>query len=166
MRPDAITFRAGLDHGRARASAGVERIITDPALRVGSDGRLSELSLDWAVLVLERQLYDGGWLRPVELAHKSVAQRAASENWELAQAGYSGDRRESLSRNQSCIADGLAADGRVVLHLCDATFGDSGSPIFVFQNGTYQIAAVHVAVVRLQDGNQVGAAVIPGDVRK
>ena len=88
------------------------------------------------------------------------ARKAANERWEIAQAGYSGDRSQNLTRNKRCLPEGLADNGRIILHKCDATFGDSGSPILIENNGDYLIAGVHVAYVRV-DGGSFGAAVIP-----
>lgn len=155
-----LTFSAGFDGGQARASAGVRSIHTDPDFRFTRDGKPEELGLDWAVLELDRQLYDGGWLRPVPMASSSRARRAANERWEFAQAGYSGDHSETLTRNQVCAPEGLADRGRIILHRCDATFGDSGSPVLIHDNGEFAIAGVHVALVRV-DGSSYGAAVIP-----
>ena len=66
--PRDLTFSAGFDGGQARASAGVRYIHIDPDLRFTSAGDPDPLALDWAILELDKQLYDGGWLRPVPLA--------------------------------------------------------------------------------------------------
>lgn len=158
--PRKLTFSAGFDNGEARASSIVRAIHTDPDFAFTPDGQPADLSLDWAVLELDRQLYDGGWLRPVPLASASQARQTANDGREFAQAGYSGDHSETLTRNQRCMPEGLVADGRIILHLCDATFGDSGSPILIHKNGDFFIAGVHVAVVHVE-GGRFGAAVIP-----
>ena len=158
--PSDLSFAAGFDGGQARASAGVRAIQTDPSFRFTPDGDPERLELDWAILELDRQLYDGGWLRPVPLASADRARQATTERWQFAQAGYSGDRSEKLTRNQQCQPEGLAAQGLIILHRCDATFGDSGSPVLIYDDGDFLIAGVHVAVVQTRDGS-FGAAVIP-----
>lgn len=155
-----LTFSAGFDAQRARAESRVRSIRTAPGLRFDANGQPDPLGHDWAVLELDRMLYDGGWLRPVPMASREDSQRAASNRAELTQAGYSGDRSNTLTRDQSCDPEGLADQGRIILHYCNATFGDSGSPIMIMVNGEYAIAAVHVAYVETNNG-RFGAAVIP-----
>lgn len=157
---DALVFTAGLKDGLSRASAGVRRINLHPDHRFDAAGQPEVLALDWAILELDKQLYDGGWLRPVPLASPSQARRAAADRGDFAQAGYSGDQRADLTRNRSCRADGLADNGAIILHHCDATFGDSGSPLLIETGDGFMIAGVHVAIVTV-DGVQYGAAVIP-----
>lgn len=158
--PTELTFSAGYKGGLSRARAGVQKIHMHPDFRFDGRGHPEVLALDWAVLELDRQLYDGGWLRPVPLAPALRVRRAIAEQPELAQAGYSGDRDKDLTRNRRCTADGLADNGAILLHHCDATFGDSGSPILMDTEDGYMIAGIHVAIVTI-DGVRYGAAVIP-----
>ena len=162
LDPALLRFSAGLDGTRSRAVASGRRIIVDGALAFDDDGDIRALEKDWAVVELDRQLFDGGWLRPVPIAPKGTAGADGQRGMTLAQAGYSGDRRDELTRNRTCNMLSLQSGGRLVVHDCDATFGDSGSPIMVETDGDYSILAVHSAIARL-DGNVVGLAVIPPD---
>jgi protease YdgD len=64
------------------------------------------------------------------------------------QAGYSRDRPHMLTLNRPCRLVGFARDDRLVLHACDATFGDSGSPILVELDGGFHVVAVLVGIDR------------------
>ena len=160
--PAELVFWAGLDDGSSRASARGRHATVESGLELDAAGMPVSFEQDWAIVELDRQLYDGGWLRPVPLASRDDALHAAGMRAELAQAGYSGDQRENLTRNKVCRSLGQIYDGRMMLHDCDATFGDSGSPVMLVDGGDAWIAGVHVAVGRVE-GRSVGMAVILPD---
>ena len=58
-------------------------------------------------------------------------------------------RRERCSKKSS----------PVYIHECDATQGDSGSPIFQNIGDEIGVVAIHSATAREKDGNVVGVAV-------
>ncbi|MFO1068690.1 MAG: trypsin-like serine protease [Geminicoccaceae bacterium] len=157
MRPQSLHFAAGWWRGEALAHARAAAIATAPGLAFGRDGRPTDLAADWAVLTLERPL-DG--LRPVPLAADPPA-AAGDAATALARAGYGRDRPNVLSRQDGCHRLGTAAGGAVLLHDCDATFGDSGSPILLDGPDGYALLAVHVAMTEAA-GHPAGAAVIAG----
>ncbi|MEZ5824329.1 MAG: trypsin-like peptidase domain-containing protein [Geminicoccaceae bacterium] len=163
LDPASLHFSAGLDGEEIRAGATGRHIVLDAQFGTDSGGDPQALEQDWALVELDHQLYDGGWLRPVPLAPAHTLSRDLS-GIELAQAGYSGDRRDELTRNRTCNLLSLQSEGRLLVHDCDATFGDSGSPIMVQNDGEFFIVAVHSAVARL-DGRVVGVAVVPPDGR-
>lgn len=93
-----------------------------------------DFTRDWAIMELEKPLGDQvGFLPLVELKGR-----------EIAQAGYSKDKPHVLTINQKCFLTGRR--DRVLYHDCDATFGDSGSPILVRDGDKMGVGAVNVAV--------------------
>ncbi|MEZ5836399.1 MAG: trypsin-like peptidase domain-containing protein [Geminicoccaceae bacterium] len=162
VRPESARFSAGFTNGEARATAYGRRITVAEDLELDADEKPKRLQQDWAFIELDHQLYDGGWLRPVPMAPAAMAIKAGADRWRLSQAGYSGDQLDRLTRNRSCNVVGLSAGGHLLLHDCDATFGDSGSPILINADGEFSIVAVHSAIAR-HDGRVVGVAVVPPD---
>ncbi|HMR32519.1 MAG TPA: trypsin-like serine protease [Geminicoccaceae bacterium] len=155
LAPGRLHFLAGWWRGRYLAHATAARIVTDPALAFDRQGRPRSAVTDWAVLVLDPASMRGDWPRPVPLA----ASAGLGPGTPLARAGYGRDRPHALSRQDGCHALGLAEDGAILLHDCDATFGDSGSPVLVQDGAGPAVAAVHVAFVE-EHGITTGAAVL------
>jgi protease YdgD len=100
---------------------------------------------DWALLTLEDDL--SAAVRPLPVAPHSArlmldyGQRGGT----YLQAGYSRDRAHLLTIHDPCRLRGFSANGALLFHECDATFGDSGSPILLHMQGEYHVIAVHVA---------------------
>jgi len=89
---------------------------------------------DWAIMELEKPVGDTvGYLPMIALTGR-----------EIAQAGYSKDKPHVLTINHKCRIQGRRE--RVLFHDCDATFGDSGSPILVRDGERIGVGAVNVAV--------------------
>jgi protease YdgD len=93
-----------------------------------------DFTKDWAIMELEKPVGDiVGYLPMVALKGR-----------EIAQAGYSKDKPHVLTLNEKCFIQGKR--DRVLFHDCDATFGDSGSPILVRDGDKIGVGAVNVAV--------------------
>lgn len=152
---EQLHFVPGWWRGQYRAHATAARILTDPALAFDATGEPRDPATDWAVLVLDRRAMRGEWPKPVPLAGAELAKAGMT----LSRAGYGRDRPHALSRQDGCHALGLANAGRLLVHDCDATFGDSGSPVLVGQAGGYAILGIHIAMVE-HDGRSAGAAVL------
>ncbi len=60
------------------------------------------------------------------------------------QAGYSQDKAHILSLHEGCKVLGGRSRGNILVNDCDATKGDSGSPILIRTNGNYRVIAMHV----------------------
>jgi protease YdgD len=104
-------------------------------------------------------------LRPIGLARTADA-AVLSEGEKLLQAGYSKDRAHMLTVVDFCQLVGRrrSKGGTLLLHDCDATFGDSGSPILLRVDGGLRIIGIHVAVQR-KGGKELGLAVrIPDEL--
>lgn len=105
-----------------------------------------DLTKDWAILELEQPLGDKvGFLPMMPIKGKEVAQ-----------AGYSKDKPHVLTVNEKCYVTGR--NERMMQHDCDATFGDSGSPILVRDGGKIGVGALNVAV-GTRGGKSVGIAI-------
>ena len=75
----------------------------------------------------------------------------------LTLAGYSQDKAPILSKHEGCGV--LALSGRFLRHDCDATRGDSGSPVLVKRGDAFLVVAIHVAAV-IKQGYAEGLAVL------
>ena len=100
---------------------------------------------DWAVLTLGKDLGSNVTPLPTLSLEPKLLQRYRA-NGIFVQAGYSRDRPHILTRHRNCEIVGFTSKDRIALHECDATFGDSGSPILLESNGNFHIVAVHIAI--------------------
>ena len=106
-----------------------------------------ERAQDWAILLLAKDL--GDQITPLPtLPFDSTLVDQYRQLGTFAQAGYSRDRPHMLTRNSQCTIAGFRRDGYIAMHECDATFGDSGSPLLLEQDGRYRIVAMLVAINR------------------
>ena len=133
-----------------------------PDLRLDADGAPADPLTDWAVLTLERPLGRPG-LRPMPFA--GAADRArGGQGAALARIGYGRDRPHLPVLVEPCRLLGVGAGGRLLLHDCDATYGDSGSPILMRTGDGYAMVAMETAMLRAA-GDVVGAALVLGTQR-
>jgi protease YdgD len=103
---------------------------------------------DWAVLTLAKDLGAVAQPLPTALLNQRLLVRYHRQGGTFLQAGYSRDRPHILTLNRPCPLVGFAGEERLVLHTCDATFGDSGSPILLERNGDFRVAAMLVGIDR------------------
>lgn len=164
--PGSIHFVAGYARGQfaGHAVAAGFRVAND--YLPGAVEAAANLAHDWAIIELTSPL----GIEPIPLRVPQPS--AASETngtVEIVQAGYSQDRAHILSVHAGCsITD---ADGRVGLlfHSCDATRGDSGSPLLLRQDGAVELVALHVAVAEGAGGSRgvaIPAARFAADVSR
>jgi protease YdgD len=153
--PQEIHFVAGYHRGKYRAHAkGLDFSVSrkwDPAEADSGDN----IANDWALIELDRSLS----IEPVQLSTLTFQemQQAAAEG-ELTIAGYNGDYAEILTQDHGCHLVGQGQDG-LMLHDCDATHGSSGAPLMLVTSAGAEIIGLQSAVVELQDGRSLGAAV-------
>jgi len=141
--PSAIHFLAGYRRGQYVAHSPGSAIAIAPA-QPGKERHES----DFAIVTLARPM--GAPMRPLSVeafdAERWHGDRKAGVGY--AQAGYSGDRAHILTRNATCGIAGFLQNGAVFAHSCDATHGDSGSPILVRRGQSYAVVGLHVASSR------------------
>lgn len=150
VQPDTIHFLAGYRRGEWLRH-GVGRAFIVPESEAGEDGRL-DLAGDWVLVILENALD----VRPVPVWALPPNQAAGAR---LARAGYARDRPHLLSLHDGCAI--LRQIDNVLLHDCDATYGDSGSPLLMLKDGGAVIVGMTTGVAKV-GGNDVGIAI---DVR-
>jgi len=115
---------------------------------------------DWAILTIDKNLGDDfGWL-PVE-GDRLSKQRIAT--MQIFQAGYSRDFAHVLTTHPACHIQRVAPMGTgqagLYLHDCDATKGDSGSPLFRKTDKGFRIVGLHSSTIKRKEGEALGVGV-------
>lgn len=101
-----------------------------------------DVTWDWAVLYLEHPMD----IRPIPV-RVLPPEAAGAKAAHLMRGGYSQDRPHLLSLHDGCAVLDRVADGRVLLTDCDATHGDSGSPLLQKQGELVWIVGVTSSIV-------------------
>ncbi|MFA7429227.1 MAG: trypsin-like serine protease [Rhodospirillaceae bacterium] len=162
MPPQAVFLTLGWERGDWAAASQVTHIETDSAFAGPSVRGLSDMAADWAVLHLAAPVGNStGWLGVAGLDSLSYGVLAAQAPVVM-QAGYSMDRRHVLTGHIGCHIQGWVAEG-VVAHDCDATRGDSGSPLFALIDGEFKVLGTHVSSFNTEQG-VFGAAIASGNL--
>ena len=130
---------------------------------MGANGTPADPLTDWAVLTLERPLA-GPTLRPMPFAGAAEREQVAN-GAALARIGYGRDRPHLPVLVEPCRILGSARAGRLLLHDCDATYGDSGSPILIRTPGGYAMVAMETRVTA-SGADPVPAALVVGRERE
>lgn len=156
---DALHFLAGYNRGEYLAHGRVRQIRLASDIKMDRQGRPANPATDWAVLTLAAPLLGKPQLRPIALA-AAPDLAALGDGAALLQAGYSRDRAHMLTVVDACRLVGRrkSGSGILLLHDCDATFGDSGSPVMMRIDGALRIVGIHVAALR-RGGKDLGMAV-------
>ncbi|MCB1971934.1 MAG: trypsin-like serine protease [Geminicoccaceae bacterium] len=157
LPPEAIHFVPGYRRGQYLGHAQGTSFRLSDTIEMTDDGRPADPVDDWAVVRLDLNLEDGAGIHPLQLAGPS-ARAELRENTDLTRIGYSRDRPYLPAIVDHCRALGSMEHGRLLLHDCDATMGDSGSPLLARRNGTMVVMGVHSAVVRFGN-DEAGVAV-------
>lgn len=136
-----ISFRAG---ARGDGQQGIANVVSAEVAPDYSDQSAAPGAGngdDWAILTLDRDLgREVGFVRPYVLAKDDMTAIEAGQ-FLLSQAGYSWDTGSHLSGHMNCQLLNAYRDGSMI-HTCDTTRGDSGSPIMTQINGEWRLIAV------------------------
>lgn len=154
-----VGYNKGSYAGHAK---GVSYITAFPSLP-----DLSKVSLqrsdDWAILTIDKPLGKEFGTIPINSSPGHVFTEKNLKKGQVIQAGFSRDYAHVLTAHETCkLTDFVRLsekEGPVYFHQCDATRGDSGSPIFHSQNGKYTLIAIHSATARRRKGEVIGIAV-------
>lgn len=154
LAPDALHFLGGYRRGEWVAGAQVAAVALAPQAKDGPAAPGFSPAQDWAILTLAEPLPELGAIALLDGPPPEGA---------LVQAGYSRDRPHLLTVHEGCRLLAPSVPGAPLQHGCDATYGDSGSPLLVRSGEGWRIAGMHVATARGgPDGNgrgMVGLAV-------
>lgn len=154
--PMEVHFVAGYHRGEYRAHARGRAFTISPDWDPARPKDKANIGSDWALLELERSLA----IRPIAISERSLAEMMeAAADGELTIAGYNADFSEILTQHHGCRLIDRAAGGTLLLHDCDATFGSSGAPLLLTGPAGAEIIGLQSAVVELEDGRSLGAAV-------
>lgn len=156
--PQHIHFVAGYRRSAYVAHSRARSVQRAPAAVVDDEPDLEGLLDDWAVVVLAEPL---GGIEPLRLL-PGERRPALAAGAALARVGYSRDRPHLPTIVEPCRLLELSRARGLLVHDCDATHGDSGSPLLLRSEGGYAVVAVQSAVGR-RNGEITSIAVIPPD---
>ncbi|MCB1801068.1 MAG: trypsin-like serine protease [Gammaproteobacteria bacterium] len=136
LPPCALHFLAGYKRGEYAVHALVAGFHV-PAGFV--DGERRRIEHDWAVLTLDRDVSRQTGLLGLDDALPGPGDA-------IVQAGYSRDHSHVLTVDRNCRVRESSARQGLFTHDCDATFGDSGSPVLRRDGDTYRLLGLHSAL--------------------
>lgn len=143
-----MRFRAGYHRGKSIADRGV--LQWEAATGYRDEGRSdlngTMIANDVALLRLDRDIV-AAEADPFAV-HQSPVQGST-----VSVVSYGEGREEVLSRERSCSVTGRYRGG-ILAFDCDVTFGSSGAPVFVRDNGRLRILSVISALGRDEDGGK------------
>ena len=142
----ALHFLAGYQGGNYVAHSLVVSYQLSGGETVRQQGPPTDPTRDWAVLTLAEDLGAVAEALPTAPLSRQWLTDYQQQGGVFLQAGYSRDRPHILTQNRPCKLAGFGHNDRLIRHECDATFGDSGSPILLERNGKYHIVAMLVGI--------------------
>lgn len=145
VEPDAVHFLAGYRRGEWQGH-GVGRAFLPPDSDADAPPTPAN---DWVLVILETPLN----VKPVPVIAMSPGQATGAR---VARAGYARNRPHLLSLHDGCVI--LGEDDNVLMHDCDATYGDSGSPLLLNSDGGAFIVGMTTGTAKLKDGD-IGLAI-------
>lgn len=148
--PEMLHFVPGYRRGNYLGHARGIDIKTASALAFDQDGQPNDYGEDWAVIKLDLDLTAGAGVQPIPLAGRQTI-LALDEQSLLIRVGYSSDRPHLPVKVAPCSVHAIVENRRLLVHDCDATAGDSGSPIMVVQNEHLFVIGIHSAIVAVDE---------------
>ncbi|MEO3432649.1 trypsin-like serine protease [Inquilinus sp. CAU 1745] len=107
----------------------------------------TQAPLDWGFALLDRDLGTEIGTFDILVPSTEDVAFAADGGWQpVTQAGYSGDSPDHLTGHVDCEIVRFNDNGTMI-HRCDTTYGDSGSPIFIERDGHHFIVAIDSSFV-------------------
>ncbi|MFZ7090878.1 trypsin-like serine peptidase [Primorskyibacter sp. 2E233] len=149
LAAERIRFRAGYHRGQSIADRRVVKwVVPDGYQRAATWSHdASMVPRDVALLRLDRAIH-AAEANPFRVASAPAQGSAVSV------VSYGQGRAEVLSREASCALTGHYRDG-ILTFDCDVTFGSSGAPVFVREDGRLRILSVISAMGSLEGGSKV-----------
>ena len=150
-----VHFVAGYARGEFVAHGRGVRLHTPPNYRPDAAIETEQIVQDWALIELDVALP----VPPIRLTvMPPAALLAGAEEGHVVRVGYSQDRAHLPTRVGPCRLTQVLEAPPLIIHQCDATLGDSGSPLLLQENGETVVLGIHSAVGTI-DGETVGIAV-------
>lgn len=132
VQPQDLQFLAGWRDGRAAAHRSIRRVMPHPSFDPGAE-MLDEIRHDLGLLELDHPIRNGA------IGVFEISDRRESGS-EVGVVSYAHDRSEHATLQEVCEIIGRER-GFLVMS-CEADFGSSGAPVFVFENGQPQVVSV------------------------
>ena len=135
LSKDAMRFRAGLAHDFTAAVRGISRIVLSDGYLGSFDVSLTEqVRTDLALLRLDSPIFS------TEAEPFRIHDRAPDDS-SVILVSYGRGRNTSLQRESGCRHKQTYRGGLMTFD-CDVTFGSSGAPVFVNDQGRLRIVSV------------------------
>lgn len=128
-----VEFLAGFRNGRSAAHRNARRVVIHPDYRYLNTRRLDRVAADIALIELDHPIQNSRIVPFAWAKRPRIGQ-------EVQVVSYAKDRAEAPSLQETCHV--LGRDPSVLVLSCQVSFGASGSPIFVVENGIPRIASV------------------------
>lgn len=131
-----LRFRTGFSHGAALATRNADDVVVAPGYlqAVASGDNWGARVHDVALVRLASPITEPG-TTPFRIA------AAPDKGADLTLVSYGRGRMSALTLEEGCTMN-ARYDGGVVGMDCSATFGSSGAPVFIDQNGRLQIVSI------------------------
>ena len=158
VSPGALHFLAGYRRGEFVAHAVGREIRFGELPRAQRPAGPEAVAGDWAIVRIQPALA----IRPITvgvLPPSATVATAPTDAIRLQRAGYSQDRPHMLAVHDGCRVTGTLAAGRVFITDCDATRGDSGSPLLLRQGDQATLVGVTSAII--ESGEIRGTFFVP-----
>ncbi|MEM9798048.1 MAG: trypsin-like peptidase domain-containing protein [Pseudomonadota bacterium] len=133
MRPEELTFRAGLRFGREEARRRVRRLAVHPDYRYDDDALRHSVNADLALLELDRALN-----LPNVLPFKAEGRLDRGDTVQV--VSYAKEREHAPAIEDDCVV--LDRYRRILTLSCQINFGSSGAPVFARTSDGLQLVSV------------------------
>lgn len=161
--PESIHFVVGYERGNYAAHSKVAKYVLSgnrtPDKKYGKPGIVK----DWAIATLKEPLGETfGYIPAIDINDQKLDKDEATDIV-FVQAGYSKDIPHMLTVHNGCKIESIEkADetiATILLHQCDATNGDSGSPILMKKGTKFGLVGLHVATYKSANRGVLGVAI-------
>jgi protease YdgD len=162
-RPDNFHFVVGYEKGNYAGHSKFKNYVITNGNVPGKDFNKRPVQEDWAVATLEKPLGKSfGYVTVSEKKSGKLNLGKQSSSF-FVQAGYSKDIPHMLTVHNNCriLSTQLLVPGNnlVLFHKCDATNGDSGSPLFERIGKSFELVGIHVATFKSVKNGTLGIAI-------
>ncbi|NVK19808.1 MAG: trypsin-like serine protease [Methylocystaceae bacterium] len=157
LKPHTIHFLAGYRRGSFIDHAKGVKYHLSPTYNPNKSKTLNVAAKDWVFIELDKDMSNLVGTMAVAPIGKNEFVKLVAAKTNFIQAGYSQDKSHILSVNKDCPMKSYNKMLNIAVHTCDAVHGDSGSPIFYKDKGTYKVGYIHVATTK--KGQSQGIAV-------